>query len=69
MNYKFLWKYFLFCIDSACNNLRCTSCDFKVSIFKDFAWDPTTNYLFLRNNMPDFEKVRPKLKIKRGKTC
>ncbi|GFY75239.1 protein C8orf37 homolog [Trichonephila inaurata madagascariensis] len=50
----------------ACDSLRCTSCDFKVSIFRDFAWDPSTNYLFLRNNMPDFEKVRSKLKVKRG---
>lgn len=51
---------------SACNNLRCTSCDFKVSIFRDFLWDPTTSYLFLRNNMPDFEKIRSKLKIYKG---
>ncbi|CAL1278306.1 unnamed protein product [Larinioides sclopetarius] len=51
---------------NACDSLRCTNCDFKVSIFRDFAWDSSTNYLFLRNNMPDFEKVRSKLKVKKG---
>ncbi|GIX85977.1 hypothetical protein CEXT_377581, partial [Caerostris extrusa] len=34
------------------------ACDFKVSIFRDYAWDPSTNYLFLRNNMPDFDKTQ-----------
>ncbi|XP_067950945.1 cilia- and flagella-associated protein 418-like [Watersipora subatra] len=45
----------------ACDRLRCTDCDFKVSVYKDFKWDPSTDYLFLRNNMPDFSRLRAKL--------
>ncbi|GIY10249.1 protein C8orf37 homolog [Caerostris darwini] len=61
-----LFEKFSISLHSACDSLRCTSCDFKVSIFRDYAWDPSTNYLFLRNNMPDFDKLRSKLKVKKG---
>ncbi|CAG2054265.1 unnamed protein product [Timema podura] len=41
-----------------CNNLHCTSCDYGVSTFVHFKWTSSTNYIFLRNNMPDFDKVK-----------
>ncbi|GIX77158.1 hypothetical protein CDAR_493051 [Caerostris darwini] len=50
--------------NNSCDSLRCTSCDFKASIFHVWKiegvmfWDPSTNFLFLRNNMPDFDKLR-----------
>ncbi|KAI7806987.1 putative protein C8orf37-like protein, partial [Triplophysa rosa] len=50
----------------ACNQLRCTSCDFRVAMFDDHEWDPSCDYLFLRNNMPDYHKLRAKLKRRKG---
>lgn len=50
----------------ACNNIRCVACDFKISAFNDFVWDETTDYIFLRNNMPEYEKLRAKLQVKKG---
>ncbi|OWF35625.1 protein C8orf37 homolog [Mizuhopecten yessoensis] len=49
-----------------CDQMRCTSCDFKVAIFDNFEWDASTDYLFLRNNCPDFQRLKPKLHSKRG---
>ena len=51
-----------------CDQLRCTDCDFKVSTFDNFQWKKDTDYLFLRNNMPDFDRLRSKLMPKKG-TC
>lgn len=45
----------------ACSALRCTSCDFKVCMFDNVAWDDSCDYLFLRNNVPDFGKLQAKL--------
>ncbi|XP_023144150.1 cilia- and flagella-associated protein 418 isoform X2 [Amphiprion ocellaris] len=50
----------------SCDQLRCISCDFKVLMFDDCEWDPSCDYLFLRNNMPDREKLRTKLKKRRS---
>ena len=50
----------------ACDNLRCTDCDFKVATFDNYSWDTTTDYLFLRNNAPDFYKLKAKLCPKKG---
>ncbi|KAG7469983.1 hypothetical protein MATL_G00134610 [Megalops atlanticus] len=50
----------------ACSRLRCTSCDFRVATFDDQEWDPSCDYLFFRNNMPDRERLQAKLKRKRG---
>ncbi|XP_018618596.1 cilia- and flagella-associated protein 418 [Scleropages formosus] len=50
----------------ACDQLRCTSCDFRVATFDDCEWDPSCDYLFFRNNMPSCEKLRAKLKRRRG---
>ncbi|CAK8682500.1 cilia- and flagella-associated protein 418-like [Clavelina lepadiformis] len=50
----------------ACDRLRCTSCDFRVEQFNDYEWRSSVDYLFLRNNMPDFKKLLPKLSPKQG---
>ncbi|XP_041376526.1 protein C8orf37 homolog [Gigantopelta aegis] len=49
-----------------CNKLRCTSCDFRVITFDNFKWDRNTDYLFLRNNVPEFQKLKSKLVSKKG---
>uniref|UniRef100_A0A673IYY2 Cilia- and flagella-associated protein 418 n=1 Tax=Sinocyclocheilus rhinocerous TaxID=307959 RepID=A0A673IYY2_9TELE len=46
----------------ACNHLRCTSCDFSVIMFEDHEWDSSCDYLFFRNNMPDYHKLKAKLR-------
>uniref|UniRef100_A0A3Q0QY73 Cilia- and flagella-associated protein 418 n=1 Tax=Amphilophus citrinellus TaxID=61819 RepID=A0A3Q0QY73_AMPCI len=50
----------------SCDQLRCISCDFRVLMFDDCEWDSTCDYLFLRNNMPEHQKLRTKLKKRRG---
>lgn len=50
----------------SCDTLRCTSCDFKVASFDDFDWESSTDYLFLRNNAPDFDRLKSKLTRKKG---
>ncbi|KAL0984853.1 hypothetical protein UPYG_G00149470 [Umbra pygmaea] len=50
----------------SCDQLRCISCDFRVAMFDDHEWDPSCDYLFFRNNMPDRQKLRVKLKRRRG---
>ena len=49
-----------------CNKLRCTSCDFNVVIYDDFEWQKDCDYLFFRNNVPDFQKLKSKLISRRG---
>jgi len=49
-----------------CDQLRCTACDFKVCQFDNFRWASDTNYLFLRNNVPDFQKLKSKLSTAKG---
>ncbi|XP_041845210.1 protein C8orf37 homolog [Melanotaenia boesemani] len=50
----------------SCDHLRCISCDFRVLTFDDYEWDASCDYLFFRNNMPDRQKLRTKLKKRRG---
>lgn len=50
----------------ACDQLRCTSCDFRVSCFDNVSWNKDTDYLFLRNNMPSVDKLQTKLHRKKG---
>ncbi|XP_047453740.1 cilia- and flagella-associated protein 418 [Mugil cephalus] len=50
----------------SCDQLRCISCDFRVLMFDDCEWDSSCDYLFLRNNMPDRQKLRARLKKRRG---
>lgn len=52
--------------ERACDRLRCTSCDFSVVILNDYEWQVDCDYLFFRNNIPDFEKLKSKLTRKRG---
>ncbi|XP_067006810.2 cilia- and flagella-associated protein 418 [Anabrus simplex] len=42
----------------SCSNLHCTTCDFTITTFNNFRWLEETDYLFLRTNMPDFERVK-----------
>ncbi|KAL5021780.1 hypothetical protein ScPMuIL_000935 [Solemya velum] len=44
-----------------CDKLRCTGCDFRVLMFDDFKWYADTDYLFLRNNVPDFHRLKSNL--------
>uniref|UniRef100_A0A3B5L5Q5 Cilia- and flagella-associated protein 418 n=1 Tax=Xiphophorus couchianus TaxID=32473 RepID=A0A3B5L5Q5_9TELE len=50
----------------SCDQLRCVSCDFRVLMFDDSEWDASCDYLFLRNNVPDRQKLRAKLKKRKG---
>ncbi|GAB5584119.1 RNA-binding protein 25 isoform X2 [Prionailurus iriomotensis] len=50
----------------ACDHLRCVACDFWVVSYDDFMWDKSCDYLFFRNNMPEFHKLRTKLVKKKG---
>ena len=50
-----------------CDKLRCTSCDFSVVILNDYEWQKDCDYLFFRNNIPDFDKLKSKLTRRRGK--
>ncbi|KAK5861681.1 hypothetical protein PBY51_017138 [Eleginops maclovinus] len=50
----------------SCDQLRCTSCDFRVLMFDDCEWDPSCDYLFLRNNMPERQKLGSRLRKRRG---
>uniref|UniRef100_A0A4W2HH74 Cilia- and flagella-associated protein 418 n=1 Tax=Bos indicus x Bos taurus TaxID=30522 RepID=A0A4W2HH74_BOBOX len=50
----------------ACDHLRCTACDFWVESYDDYRWDKSCDYLFFRNNMPEFHKLKTKLVKKKG---
>ncbi|XP_019727380.1 cilia- and flagella-associated protein 418 [Hippocampus comes] len=50
----------------SCDQLRCTSCDFRVLTFDNCEWDSSCDYLFFRNNMPDCRKLGAKLRKRRG---
>nr|XP_025955586.1 protein C8orf37 homolog isoform X2 [Dromaius novaehollandiae] len=49
-----------------CDQLRCTACDFRVSLYNDYIWDQSCDYLFFRNNMPELSKLRAKMIKKKG---
>lgn len=50
----------------ACDRLRCIACDFRVVSYNDYMWDRSCDYLFFRNNMPEFHKLKTKLVKKKG---
>ena len=52
-----------------CNNLLCTKCDVKVSIFENKMWDSSVNYLFFRNNYARPEMLKKKLIDSYGTNC
>ncbi|KNC50592.1 uncharacterized protein AMSG_00750 [Thecamonas trahens ATCC 50062] len=45
----------------ACDRLRCSRCCFAVKAWPDSAWDAGVDYLFLRYNFPDTERIAPML--------
>ncbi|XP_068942697.1 cilia- and flagella-associated protein 418 [Petaurus breviceps papuanus] len=49
-----------------CDQLRCTACDFRVLSFDDYMWDKSCDYLFFRNNMPEFNKLKAKMTKRKG---
>lgn len=46
---------------SHCPHLRCTDCDFAVTIVDGMAWAPGVDYLFFRNAAPDLDKLKRRL--------
>ena len=42
----------------ACHLLLCLTCNLAVVSFDGIAWLETTDYLFLRNNMPDLHRLK-----------
>ncbi|XP_061027640.1 cilia- and flagella-associated protein 418 isoform X1 [Eubalaena glacialis] len=55
-----------FSLNRACDHLRCIACDFWVVSYDDYGWDKSCDYLFFRNNMPEFHKLKTKLVKKKG---
>ena len=52
----------------SCDNLMCLSCDFSVVSFDGWRWSnggcdggSGADYLFLRNNYPDFQRLRDRI--------
>ncbi|XP_053571198.1 cilia- and flagella-associated protein 418 isoform X2 [Bombina bombina] len=52
--------------ERACDQLRCTACDFKVVIFDNCEWDASCDYYFFRNSMPDISRLQTKTIRKKG---
>jgi hypothetical protein len=46
---------------SACDSLLCSQCNFKVLVFLHGSWDKSVDYMFVRNNMPNVDKLKAKL--------
>lgn len=46
--------------------IRCTDCDFRVIVFQDRQWKSSADYMFLRNNFPDENKLQKELVSSRG---
>jgi len=42
-------------------SLACVSCDFKVIAWNGYAWSPSVDYLFMRYNYPDYDKLQSNL--------
>eukprot|EP00919_Chromeraceae_sp_WS-2016_P064351 GHVR01152315.1.p1 GENE.GHVR01152315.1~~GHVR01152315.1.p1 ORF type:complete len:210 (+),score=48.03 GHVR01152315.1:37-666(+) len=47
----------------ACDNLRCTSCDFQVIQLASWKWKPEVEYLFFRNYYPDVDKLKSMMEV------
>ncbi len=52
--------------DTVCSNIRCIKCNFSVRTYKDCAWAPSVDYIFLRTNVPNDERVSEQLVEKKG---
>ena len=46
--------------------MRCVSCDFHVIWFDNYSWSDSCDYYFLRNNVPDFGRLKKKLNTNKG---
>ncbi len=51
----------------ACDRLHCTACNFHVIFFQEHIWDSRSDYLFFRNHVPDYERLKKNLVKKKGK--
>ncbi|XP_078254616.1 cilia- and flagella-associated protein 418 isoform X3 [Rhinoraja longicauda] len=49
-----------------CDQLRCTTCDFRVIALDDCEWNKSCDYFFFRNSMPDVSKLKVKALSKKG---
>ena len=45
---------------------RCSKCDLRVLRFTDQQWAPDVDYMFLRNFMPNVDKLQAKLRARDG---
>eukprot|EP01137_Pigoraptor_chileana_P009564 Opistho-2@58043 len=54
---------------ATCDRLRCTACDFRIVSFQDYTWSSSCDYLFFRNNVPDFNKLKVNLLRRAGTTA
>jgi hypothetical protein len=54
---------------TTCPNIRCMKCDCGVICFDDYEWIGDIEYLFLRNNYPDFDRLQSKLKPTKNSTA
>ena len=52
---------FLCVLCRCCDRLRCTACDFDVLRFDEKEWAADVDYMFLRNCVPNTEKLSHKL--------
>ena len=50
----------------SCDRLICLDCDFNICIFPNFKWKEDTDYLFLRNNSPEFHRLKSQLRMSKG---
>eukprot|EP00095_Tigriopus_kingsejongensis_P008802 maker-scaffold1329_size47409-snap-gene-0.12 protein:Tk08802 transcript:maker-scaffold1329_size47409-snap-gene-0.12-mRNA-1 annotation:"protein c8orf37 homolog" len=50
----------------SCDQLLCLSCDSKVVFYDNFQWNKEVDYLFLRNNFPDFHRLQAGLSSRPG---
>jgi len=51
---------------SACDQLLCSQCNFRILFFLNFEWDTKVEYMFFRNNMPNVEKLSVMLLPREG---
>ncbi|CAL8071322.1 unnamed protein product [Calicophoron daubneyi] len=50
----------------ACDSLHCTDCDSPIISVEDSIWSSKVDYYFLRTNYPNMDKLKLKLKHKKG---
>ena len=53
----------------SCSSLRCSKCCFAIQTWEGYAWDDDVDYLFMRHNFPEWERVSAKLSQVDGTTA